>query len=166
MCPPAGTIARATSGRSGSLAELRLCMVMCVGNSGLARGRPAGPPARLGIGPPGPRVSARDRSTDSESWVRWVQLSFRSQDISFERAWALGVAGRVAEVGFEMRIGIVGSGKIGTTLAQLLLQGTRLGLQTGDLGWRDCLVRASDLRVGHRGGAGCFRIALLEQRVL
>lgn len=37
------------------------------------------------------------------------------------RAWAVGIAGRVAEVGFEMRIGIVGSGKIGTTLAQLLL---------------------------------------------
>jgi predicted dinucleotide-binding enzyme len=33
----------------------------------------------------------------------------------------MGMAGRVAEVGFEMRIGIVGSGKIGTTLAQLLL---------------------------------------------
>jgi predicted dinucleotide-binding enzyme len=33
----------------------------------------------------------------------------------------MGIAGRVAEVGFEMRIGIVGSGKIGTTLAQLLL---------------------------------------------
>ena len=40
----------------------------------------------------------------------------------------------MAEVGFEMRIGIVGSGKIGTTLAQLvLLQGTRSGLKTGDL---------------------------------
>jgi predicted dinucleotide-binding enzyme len=33
----------------------------------------------------------------------------------------MGMAGRVAEVGFEMRIGIVGRGKIGTTLARLLL---------------------------------------------
>jgi hypothetical protein len=43
--------------------------------------------------------------------------------IAFERVRAMGITGRVTKVEFEMRIGIVSSGKIGTTVAQLLPAG-------------------------------------------